>query len=67
MGVPEDWVTLKADFEDEEFARFVVLGLGARVRAIEPPEFCRAISAEVTAMAAGVAVGPVPGNARSGE
>jgi len=50
-SVPAGWVVLKADFDDEEFARFVVLGLGARVRAIEPREFRLAIVAEARVMA----------------
>ena len=49
--LPEGWVTLTAEFEDEEFARFVVLGLGARARAIEPHEFCDKIGMEINAMA----------------
>jgi hypothetical protein len=49
--LPEGWVTLMAEFEDEEFARFVVLGLGARARAIEPHEFCDKIGVEIKAMA----------------
>ena len=40
------WVTLRAEFDDEEFARFVVLGLGTRARAIEPAEFHQAIVRE---------------------
>jgi predicted DNA-binding transcriptional regulator YafY len=50
--VPDGWVTLQADFDDEAFARFVVLGLGSRVRAIEPDEFRQKIRAEVAIMAA---------------
>jgi hypothetical protein len=49
--LPEGWLTLTAEFEDEEFARFVVLGLGARARAIEPHEFCDKIGVEIHAMA----------------
>ena len=50
--VPEGWVTLRADFEDEGLARFVVLGLGSRARAIEPHEFRRNIRDEAAIMAA---------------
>ena len=50
--LPDGWVTLQADFDDEVFARFVVLGLGSRARAIAPDEFCRSIQAEVALMAA---------------
>ncbi|HEY1896816.1 MAG TPA: YafY family protein [Terracidiphilus sp.] len=49
--LPEGWAVLTAEFEDEEFARFVVLGLGARARAIEPREFCDRIGVEIEAMA----------------
>jgi predicted DNA-binding transcriptional regulator YafY len=50
--VPDGWVTLRADFEDKGFACFVVLGLGSRVRAVEPPEFREKIQYEVAMMAA---------------
>jgi predicted DNA-binding transcriptional regulator YafY len=50
-NVPEGWVVLRASFEDEEFGRFVVLGLGSRVRIIEPLEFHQKIVAEINAMA----------------
>ena len=50
--MPDGWVTLKADFDDEDFARFVVLGLGRRARVIEPPEFRQAVLAEIEWMAA---------------
>jgi len=50
-GIPLDWLTLRAEFDDEQFARFVVLGLGTRARAIEPDEFRRAIVEEATAVA----------------
>jgi hypothetical protein len=49
--LPEGWAVLTAEFEDEEFARFVVLGLGARAKAIEPREFCDKIGVEISAMA----------------
>ncbi|HET6207855.1 MAG TPA: WYL domain-containing protein [Terracidiphilus sp.] len=50
--LPDGWVTLEAHFDDEAFARFVILGLGASARAIAPDEFCRTIRAEVALMAA---------------
>jgi predicted DNA-binding transcriptional regulator YafY len=49
--LPSGWVTLRAEFDDEEFASFVVLGLGARVQAIEPSEFREKIGAEISEMA----------------
>ncbi len=50
--LPPDWIAVRAEFDDEEFARFVVLGLGTRARAIEPLEFRRAIQEEARAVAA---------------
>jgi predicted DNA-binding transcriptional regulator YafY len=49
---PDGWVSLRADFDDEAFATFVVLGLGSRVRAIAPDEFCQKIRDEVAIMSA---------------
>ena len=49
--IPEGWLTLRAEFDDESFARFVVLGLGSRARAIEPEEFRRTIQEEAHAVA----------------
>jgi predicted DNA-binding transcriptional regulator YafY len=50
-GVPEEWVAVAAGFENEEQARFVVLGLGSRVRVLGPAEFVRGIFAEVELVA----------------
>jgi predicted DNA-binding transcriptional regulator YafY len=50
-SVPEEWVAVSADFDDEEMARFVVLGLGSRVRVLGPAEFARGISREVELVA----------------
>ncbi len=50
--VPEGWITVRAEFDDEPFARFVVLGLGTRALAIEPLEFRRRIQEEARAVAA---------------
>jgi predicted DNA-binding transcriptional regulator YafY len=49
-NVPQGWVIVRASFDDEEFARFVVLGLGSRARTIEPLEFQERIAAEIRAM-----------------
>ena len=49
--IPDGWLTLRAEFDDEQFARFVVMGLGTRVRAIEPVEFRRLIEDEARAVA----------------
>jgi predicted DNA-binding transcriptional regulator YafY len=50
-GVPEEWVAVLADFENEEQARFVVLGLGSRVRVLGPAEFAGGVLAEVELVA----------------
>ncbi len=50
-AIPEGWLTVRAEFDDEKFAHFVVLGLGTRVRAIEPEEFRRSIMEEARAVA----------------
>ena len=50
-GIPDGWLTLRAEFDDEAFARFVVLGLGTSVRAIEPAEFRRYVITEASAVA----------------
>ncbi len=49
--IPEGWLTMRAEFDDEGFARFVVLGLGSRARALEPEEFCRTIQEEAQSVA----------------
>jgi predicted DNA-binding transcriptional regulator YafY len=48
---PDGWLTVRAEFDDEHFARFVVLGLGTRVQPIEPAEFRQAIQDEARAVA----------------
>jgi predicted DNA-binding transcriptional regulator YafY len=53
-AIPEGWLTLRADFDDEEFARFVVLGLGTRVQAIEPDDFRHSIEEELRVLTAQV-------------
>jgi len=50
-GGPADWVAVRAEFESEAHARFVVLGLGMRARVVGPKEFERGIVAEVEAVA----------------
>ncbi len=50
-SVPDGWVILRAEFEDEGFASFVVLGLGSRACALGPGDFCEKIRDEVTIMA----------------
>ena len=50
-AIPDGWLTVRAEFDDEKFAHFVVLGLGTRVRAIEPIEFRHSIAEEARAVA----------------
>jgi predicted DNA-binding transcriptional regulator YafY len=44
----EGWITLRVQFEQEEEACFVALGLGARVEVIEPASLRDRVAAEVT-------------------
>jgi predicted DNA-binding transcriptional regulator YafY len=48
----EGWITLKAEFGDEDQARFVILGMGSRAQVLEPRAFRQKILTEVQAMAA---------------
>jgi predicted DNA-binding transcriptional regulator YafY len=51
LDLPRDWVTVQADFDEEEQARFVVLGMGARARVIAPSGFQQSLAAEARMMA----------------
>jgi predicted DNA-binding transcriptional regulator YafY len=42
----EGWVRLKANFDNEDEAKFLVLGLGSRARVVSPAGFRRLICAE---------------------
>ncbi len=44
------WVTLRVHFEDEEQARFVVLGFGPRAEVVEPESLRALIAADLAAM-----------------
>ena len=46
---PEGWITLQANFDAEEQARFLILGFGSRARVIEPRELRQWVRAEVAA------------------
>lgn len=48
---PEDWVTLRVDFDTVGQARFLVLGLGAGVRVLAPEELRQSVALEAEAMA----------------
>jgi predicted DNA-binding transcriptional regulator YafY len=49
---PMGWTAMRVDFESEEQALFLVLGLGARARVMEPPPLRERVAAEVQAMSA---------------
>jgi predicted DNA-binding transcriptional regulator YafY len=53
-AVPEDapagWTPMRVDFESEEQALFLTLGLGARVRVMEPATLRNRVTAELRAM-----------------
>jgi predicted DNA-binding transcriptional regulator YafY len=50
-GAPAGWTAMGVDFESEEQALFVALGMGARVRVMEPEELRQRVAAETKAMA----------------
>jgi predicted DNA-binding transcriptional regulator YafY len=50
QNAPPDWTAMQVDFESEEQALFLTLGLGARVRAIGPPALRERVAAELRAM-----------------
>ena len=45
---PDGWLRLKIQFENEEEACFVLMGLGSRVEVLEPPELRQKLVAELT-------------------
>lgn len=49
--VSDGWVTMRADFDHPEQARFVVLGLGANARVVRPSELHEAVREETARMA----------------
>ncbi len=50
FGTPDDkgWITARFEFETEEEARFVALGLGTRVEIVEPRSLLAYVSKQVT-------------------
>jgi predicted DNA-binding transcriptional regulator YafY len=48
---PDHWVTVKVQFDHEDEAHFMVLGLGSRVEVIEPSTLRDRIRAEVAKVA----------------
>jgi len=52
-GIEEPgWITVRADFDGVDQARFVAMGLGARARVLDPPELRLLIQSEVAGLAA---------------
>ena len=49
--------TVRAEFESEGHARFVVLGMGSRVRVMETEGLARSVAAEIEAVVAGRGIG----------
>jgi predicted DNA-binding transcriptional regulator YafY len=46
----EGWMTLEADFDDEDQAVFVALGFGARIEVIAPEKVRERVAQEIAAM-----------------
>lgn len=49
--IPDGWAAVRVGFENENQARFVVLGFGPRARVMEPEEFRERILADARAVA----------------
>jgi predicted DNA-binding transcriptional regulator YafY len=49
MGKSGDRVTLRVHFEDEEQARFVILGFGARAEVVVPESLRERVTSELSA------------------
>jgi predicted DNA-binding transcriptional regulator YafY len=49
-GAAEGWTTLRIQFDDEEQALFIVLGLGSRVEVLEPPALAARLGSEHAAL-----------------
>ena len=46
-GNPEGWITVRAQFEDEDHACFIVLGLGPRADVLEPAKLRERVAADI--------------------
>lgn len=46
-GNPDGWVTMRAHFEDEDQAYFIVMGLGSRADVLEPEKLRERVAAEI--------------------
>jgi predicted DNA-binding transcriptional regulator YafY len=47
---PEGWITLRVQFDDEEQARFVALGLGPKAEVVEPASLRDRVAADAAAV-----------------
>jgi len=56
----EIWTTLRVQFDDEEQALFIVLGMGSRAQVVAPESLRRRIQAELTAMMSLPELSPPP-------
>jgi predicted DNA-binding transcriptional regulator YafY len=52
-NTPAGWTAMRVEFESEEQALFVVLGMGSRARALEPAALVDRAAGEIRAMARG--------------
>jgi predicted DNA-binding transcriptional regulator YafY len=48
--LPDGWVTLRIQFEDEEHARFAVLGFGVRAQVVAPDSLRASVEADIAAL-----------------
>src|SRR5262245_734925 len=48
--VPKGWITMHAQFEDEDHACFIVMGLGPRADVLEPPILRERVATDVARM-----------------
>jgi len=48
---PEGWETLRIQFEEEEQACFVVLGMGSRAEVVAPEQLRERVAEEIRTMA----------------
>ena len=44
---PEGWITVRAQFDDEDHACFIVLGLGPRADVLEPEALRERVAADI--------------------
>lgn len=44
---PDGWITMNAQFEDEDQACFIVLGLGPRAEVVQPPKLRERVAADI--------------------